>query len=35
MATPGAVNAHDEFRKWAINELRPDLKKGINGMLNS
>ncbi|KJY01607.1 gyf domain-containing protein [Zymoseptoria brevis] len=30
MANPGAVNPHDEFRKWAINELRPDLKKGIN-----
>ena len=25
------VNAQDEFRKWAIGELRVDLKKGIAG----
>lgn len=28
---PGAVNAQEEFRKWAIGELRPDLNKGISG----
>jgi PERQ amino acid-rich with GYF domain-containing protein len=28
---PGAVNAQDEFKKWAANELRPDLSKGILG----
>jgi PERQ amino acid-rich with GYF domain-containing protein len=28
---PGGVNAQDEFKKWAVNELRPDLNKGING----
>lgn len=27
----GAVNAQEEFRKWAINELRPDLNPGISG----
>jgi PERQ amino acid-rich with GYF domain-containing protein len=27
----GSVNAHDEFRKWAVGELRPDLNKGISG----
>lgn len=27
----GNVNAHEEFRKWAANELRPDLSKGISG----
>jgi PERQ amino acid-rich with GYF domain-containing protein len=26
------VNAEEEFRKWAVNELRHDLNKGINGM---
>lgn len=26
----GAVNAQDEFKKWAVSELRPDLNKGIN-----
>ncbi|USW53425.1 Putative GYF domain-containing protein [Septoria linicola] len=25
-----AVNAQDEFKKWATNELRPDLAKGIS-----
>lgn len=28
---PGAVNAQEEFKKWAVGELRPDLNKGING----
>lgn len=32
MMTPGGVNAQEEFRKWAVNELRPDLNKGISGM---
>lgn len=32
MTNPGAVNAQDEFKKWAIGELRPDLNKEINGM---
>jgi PERQ amino acid-rich with GYF domain-containing protein len=27
----GKVNAEEEFRKWAVNELRHDLNKGING----
>jgi len=27
----GKANAEEEFRKWAINELRHDLNKGING----
>lgn len=27
----GAVNAQEEFRKWAINELRPDLNPGLTG----
>ena len=27
----GNVNAHEEFRKWAVGELRPDLNKGISG----
>lgn len=31
MANPAAVNAQDEFRKWAQDTLRADLKKGING----
>ncbi|KAK8233114.1 hypothetical protein HDK77DRAFT_413807 [Phyllosticta capitalensis] len=26
----GAVNAQEEFKKWAANELRSDLNKGIN-----
>ncbi|KAF2722900.1 hypothetical protein K431DRAFT_337755 [Polychaeton citri CBS 116435] len=26
----GGVNAQDEFKKWAANELRPDLTKGAN-----
>lgn len=30
--TSGKVNAEEEFRKWAVNELRSDLNKGINGM---
>jgi PERQ amino acid-rich with GYF domain-containing protein len=25
----GAINAQEEFRKWAINELRPDLNPGL------
>lgn len=25
-------NAQDEFKKWAVGEVRPDLKKGIQGM---
>ncbi|KAK3711322.1 kinesin-like protein [Vermiconidia calcicola] len=29
MAIPGSVNAQEEFRKWAVGELRPDLNKGI------
>ena len=29
--TTGGVNAQDEFRKWAVGELRPDLNKGISG----
>jgi PERQ amino acid-rich with GYF domain-containing protein len=29
----GNVNAHEEFRKWAVGELRPDLNKGISGKL--
>lgn len=33
MTNPGAVNAQDEFKKWAIGELRPDLNKEINGKL--
>ncbi|RMX81389.1 hypothetical protein D0869_06844 [Hortaea werneckii] len=28
--TSGAVNAQDEFKKWAVGELRPDLNKGIS-----
>lgn len=31
MTGSGAVNAQDEFRKWAINELRPDLNQGLSG----
>lgn len=31
MAIPGLVNAQEEFRKWAVGELRPDLNKGISG----
>lgn len=31
MTGSGAVNAQEEFRKWAINELRPDLNPGISG----
>jgi PERQ amino acid-rich with GYF domain-containing protein len=27
----GKANAEEEFRKWAVNELRSDLNKGING----
>jgi PERQ amino acid-rich with GYF domain-containing protein len=27
----GKLNAEEEFRKWAVNELRHDLNKGING----
>ena len=27
----GTVNAQEEFRKWAIGELKHDLNKGING----
>jgi PERQ amino acid-rich with GYF domain-containing protein len=30
----GKVNAEEEFRKWAVNELRHDLNKSINGMLH-
>ncbi|EME47421.1 hypothetical protein DOTSEDRAFT_69371 [Dothistroma septosporum NZE10] len=26
IATPGSVNAQEEFRKWAVNRLRGDLK---------
>ncbi|KAK5175418.1 kinesin-like protein [Saxophila tyrrhenica] len=29
MGLSGGVNAQEEFRKWAVNELRPDLAKGI------
>ena len=28
------ANAHEEFKKWAITELRPDLKGNISGMLS-
>ena len=28
-----AVNAFEDFKKWAIGELRPDLAKGIQGMM--
>lgn len=31
MANPATVNAQDEFRKWAQDTLKGDLKKGING----
>jgi PERQ amino acid-rich with GYF domain-containing protein len=31
LVSSGAVNAQDEFKKWAANELRPDLSKGILG----
>lgn len=31
MTGSGAVNAQEEFRKWAINELRPDLNPGLTG----
>ena len=31
----GSVNAHEEFRKWAVGELRPDLNKGISGKYTS
>jgi PERQ amino acid-rich with GYF domain-containing protein len=31
-AQSGKINAEEEFRKWAVNELRHDLNKGINGM---
>ncbi|KAF2162079.1 hypothetical protein M409DRAFT_69310 [Zasmidium cellare ATCC 36951] len=30
MTNPGTVNAQEEFKKWAIGELRPDLNKEIN-----
>ena len=26
-----SVSAQDEFKKWAVGELRPDLNKGIQG----
>lgn len=29
--TAGGVNAQDELRKWAIAELRSDVKKGVSG----
>ena len=31
MTNSAAVNAQEEFKKWAVNELRPDLNKGISG----
>jgi PERQ amino acid-rich with GYF domain-containing protein len=31
----GKLNAEEEFRKWAVNELRHDLNKGINGTCSS
>ena len=31
MTNSSAANAQEEFRKWAIAELRPDLNKGISG----
>jgi PERQ amino acid-rich with GYF domain-containing protein len=31
----GKLNAEEEFRKWAVNELRHDLNKGINGTFSS
>lgn len=30
MTNTAGVNAQEEFRKWAVNELRPDLTKGIS-----
>jgi PERQ amino acid-rich with GYF domain-containing protein len=33
LVSSGAINAQDEFKKWAANELRPDLSKGILGKL--
>ena len=27
----GAINAQEEFRKWAVGELKPDLNKSIGG----
>jgi PERQ amino acid-rich with GYF domain-containing protein len=35
MTGSGAVNAQEEFRKWAINELRPDLNPGLSGKFPS
>lgn len=34
MTGSGGVNAQEEFRKWAINELRPDLNQGLTGKLS-
>lgn len=28
---PASFTAQDDFKKWAVSELRPDLKKGIQG----
>lgn len=28
---PGAINAQEEFRKWAVAELKPDLNKTLSG----
>ena len=30
-STAGQVNAQDEFKKWAVNELKHDLNKGVLG----
>lgn len=32
---PSAVNAIDEFKKWAVNELKHDLNKSVTGKLIS
>ncbi len=31
MGNTSGINAQEEFKKWAIGELRPDLNKGIPG----
>ncbi|CAD0084127.1 unnamed protein product [Aureobasidium vineae] len=33
-AGPSAVNAIDEFKKWAVNELKHDLNKSVTGKSN-
>lgn len=29
-SSSAVLTAHDEFKKWAVGELRPDLNKGVN-----